>query len=72
MNRAKLLPLSIQPGGRETWQTPELLTSPTEVPRFNFSFINSGRYWYERGGVGGRLERGREGGAGGRREKEKG
>lgn len=55
MNRAKLLPLSIQPGSRETLQTPEPLTSPTEAPRFYFSFINSGCYWYEQG-VEGRRE----------------
>lgn len=33
----------------ETWQTPELLTSPTEAPHSNFSFINSGCWWHERG-----------------------
>lgn len=64
MNRAKLLPLSIQPGSRETLQTPEPLTSPTEAPRFYFSFINSGCYWYEQG-VEGRTEGGKEGAAAG-------
>lgn len=62
MNRVKPLPLSIQPGGRETWQTPELLMSPTEALRFNFPFINSGRYRYERGVDGWRKEGGEKGG----------
>ena len=46
---------------RDLAQTPELLTTPTEAPRFNLGFINSGR-----SSLGGeRRGGGTEGGAGG-------